>query len=243
MVVRRSIPDRGLVARPGCPGLRGPGARRGLRALTYAGTLLVLGGCSTPVNPGTPSVSAPYVSVTPPATPEPLTEVTATLTSGDLPRDLVVDPPPFPAALEPSVAAASSSAALTVTDVRVAAHPGFDRVVFEMGGNGMPGWTVGYVSQAVQASSGMLLEIEGRATLWVSISGSGYPSATGSTPFTHSTPVRGDGTAAVTEVQGWSAFEGTTESFVGVVEHELPYRVFLLDDPVRVVVDVEHPRP
>ena len=240
MGVRRRIPDPGLPARAGRPGR---GVRRGLWALVCAGTALAVGGCSTPVSPGTPSASAPYVSVTPVPVPEPLTEVTATLTAGDLPRVLVVDPPPFPAALEPSVAAASSSAALTVTDVEVVPHEGFDRVVFEMGGNGMPGWTVGYVSQAVQASSGMVLEVEGKSTLWVAISGSAYPSATGWTPFKHPTPVRGDGTAAVTEVQGWSAFEGTTESFVGVVEQDLPYRVFLLENPVRVVVDVEHPRP
>ena len=216
-----------------------PVVRRALSAVMCAGAVLAAGSCSTPVNPGTPHDSAPYVSTTP----VPPAEVVASLVTGDLSADLVTDPPPFPQALDPAVAAPSLGAMLTVTDVRVARHESFDRVVYELAGIGLPGWTVGYVSQAVQDGSGMLIELEGRSTLWVAISGSGYPSQTGAVPFSHPTTVRGDQTVAVTEVQGWSAFEGTTGSFIGVSGRTLPYRVFLLDDPVRVVVDVEHPRP
>lgn len=233
---RRTRPARGPASQLG---RSRPATLRALVALVCAGTALAAGGCSTPVNPGTPTSSAPYVSTTP----VPPAEVVASLTSGELTLDLVTDPPPFPEVLEPAVAAPSLGAVLTVTDVRVARHEGFDRVVYELAGSGLPGWTVGYVSQAVQDGSGMIIELEGRSTLWVSISGSGYPSQTGAVPFSHPTTVRGDQTTAVTEVQGWSAFEGTTGSFIGVSGRDLPYRVFLLDDPVRVVVDVEHPQP
>lgn len=212
-----------------------PGLVRALAAALCVGAALTAGACATPVNPGTPGSSTPDVSATPAA-------VAAALPAGEDPADLLTEPPPFPASIAPATSAPSTGALLTVTDVRVAHHDGFDRVVYELDGSGVPGWTVGYVSRAVQDGSGMVLDVEGRATLWVALTGSGYPSDTGAVPFSHPTPVRGDGTTAVTEVQGWSAFEGTTGSFVGVAEPDLPYRVFLLDHPSRVVVDVAEPR-
>ena len=199
-------------------------------AVCVGGVLLAAEGCASAVNPGTPAVPASQVSATP-----------ATLSSS-LVRLSELSPPPFPAGLDPATADPSPGALLTVTDVRVAHHDGFDRVVYEMDGTGRPGWTVGYVSQAVQDSSGMLLDIEGRATLWVAISGSAYPSDTGVAPFTHQTSVRAAGTAVITEVEGWSPFEGITSSYIGVAEQDAGFRVFLLDDPVRVVVDVEEPQ-
>ena len=36
---------------------------------------------------------------------------------------------------------------LGLTGVRVAHHPGFDRVVFDLGGNGTPGWRVEYTTR------------------------------------------------------------------------------------------------
>ena len=205
---------------------------RSLPAAVCLGAALAIGGCSAAVNPGTPRVSLPEQQLAPETVP-------AALGGGDVLPDLLTSPPPFPVGLVPATAAPSPGATLTVTDVQVAHHEGFDRVVYEMAGAGMPGWTVGYVSQAVQDGSGMVLELDGQATLWVSISGSGYPSDSGATPFSHPTPVRGDRTTAVTEVQGWSAFEGTTGSFIGVAGTDHAFRVFLLDDPVRLVVDID----
>lgn len=203
-------------------------------AVCVGGALVAAGGCASAVNPGTPAVSVSQVSATP-----------AALSSALSPPAgfSELSPPTFPAGLDPATAEPSPGALLTVTDVRVAHHDGFDRVVYEMTGSGRPGWTVGYVSQAVQDGSGMLLDIEGRATLWVAISGSAYPSDTGVTPFTHQTSVRGAGTTVVTEVEGWSPFEGITGSYVGVSDQRASFRVFLLEDPVRVVVDLEEPQP
>lgn len=208
---------------------------RALSAVVCAGAVLAAGACSSAVNPGTPGLSAPYASATPSTVP-------ATLAAGEDPADLLTEPPPFSASRDPAVSDPSSGAMLTVTDIRISHHDGFDRVVYELDGSGVPGWTVGYVSQAVEEASGMVLEIDGRATLWVALTGSGYPSETGAVPFSHPTSVRGAGTTVVTEVEGWSAFEGTTGSFIGVAEQELAFRVFLLDHPLRVVVDIEEPR-
>lgn len=210
------------------------GHMRTLAAVCVGSALLAAGGCASAVNPGTPLVPAPQASATP-------ATVSSALSNLDGFSELT--PPPFPAGLDPATAEPSTGALLTVTDVRVDHHDGFDRVVYEMDGVGRPGWTVGYVSQAVQDGSGMLLNIEGPATLWVAISGSAYPSDTGAVPFTHQTSMRGDGTTVVTEVEGWSPFEGITGSYVGVAEPRASFRVFLLEDPVRVVVDLEEPQP
>jgi hypothetical protein len=44
----------------------------------------------------------------------------------------------------------------------------------------------------------------------------------------------------VTEVAWDSTFEGTSVAFVGAAE-KTPFRVYLLKDPARVVVDVADP--
>ena len=207
-------------------------AVRALSAAVCAGAALALGGCSAAVNPGTPVLSVPRSAPT-----------SATVSAASVAADVAAEvaaPPAFPATPTPSSAAPSAGAALTVTDIQVTSNDGFDRVVYEMSGNGLPGWTVGYVSHTVQDGSGLVLDVDGRGVLWVAISGSGYPSQTGATPFRHPTAVRGESTTAVTEVHGWTAFEGTTESFIGTVGRNHSFRVFLCADPVRVVVDVAH---
>ena len=216
------------------PSDRGRTVVRTLAEVVCLSAVLAAGACSAAVNPGTPTMPAPHVSPTPAA-------VSAALETQEEPTDLVTAPPPFPVSLDPAATEPSTGAALTVTDIRVTHHDGFDRVVYEMDGSGVPGWTVGYVSRAVQDGSGLVLELEGRATIWVAIYGSGYPSETGVVPFSHPTAVRGDDATVVTEVQGWSAYEGTTGSFIGVAEQGLTFRVFLLEQPLRVVVDVAEP--
>jgi hypothetical protein len=44
----------------------------------------------------------------------------------------------------------------------------------------------------------------------------------------------------VTEVVWDSTFEGTPVAYVGAAE-QTPFRVYLLDDPTRVVLDLAHP--
>lgn len=208
---------------------------------------LALAGCDDDVNPGTPSPSTVQPEPTTSATsePEPSTSSTAPddgATPDDAttapPADEVPAPPPFPADTSADTAEPSAGAMLTVTDVRVAHHPGFDRVVYEMDGTGTPGWTVSYVSEAIQDGSGFVLDLPGEGTLSVAISGSAYPMDSGATPFEHATGVVGPGTTTVTEVQGWSVFEGITGSFIGLTEAGHPFRAYLLQDPVRVVVDI-----
>jgi hypothetical protein len=146
-------------------------------------------------------------------------------------------PAPFPADTSPDTADASAGAALTVTDVRVGRQDGFDRVVFELGGTGTPGWRVEYVDVATAQGSGQPVDVAGDAVLQVTLTGAGYPFDTGVEEFPTRTPVRAAGTRSVAEVVFGGTFEGTSEAFVGTAART-PFRVFALSNPTRVVVDV-----
>jgi hypothetical protein len=147
--------------------------------------------------------------------------------------------PPFPANTDPDTGEASDDALLTVTDIRVGRHDGFDRVVFETDGTGTPGWHVEYVDAAQSQGSGDDIAIEGEAVLQVTITGVGYPFDTGVDEYSgNSRPAAAD-TEVVIETAYDGTFEGTSVGFVGV-EEELPFRVYLLENPARVVVEVAH---
>ena len=128
---------------------------------------------------------------------------------------------------------------LTVTAVRVARQPGYDRVVFELAGRagGEPGWRVEYEDAPSRDGSGEPVEVEGDATLVVRIDGAGYPDDTGAQEA-RSARVPSD-TRVVQEVELGSVFEGVYEAFIGT-SGRAPFRVFRLADPSRVVVDVRH---
>ena len=139
-----------------------------------------------------------------------------------------------------SSATASAGAKLTVTDIRVGRHDGFDRVVYELDGEGSPGWRVGYVDAADQDGRGRVLPVSGAGVLEVRIDGSAYPFDTGIEPFAGPAPVPGVPDGAVVEVTDALVFEGVAQSFVGVSSGDRPFAVTALSDPARVVVDVAH---
>jgi hypothetical protein len=147
--------------------------------------------------------------------------------------------PPFPADTRPDTGQASAGARGTITDVRIGHHDGFDRVVFEFHGTGTPGWTVQYVPAATAQGSGQPIEVAGNAVLSVALTGVGYPTDTGIAEFRRGT-VPGPHTDVVTEAYFNGTFEGISQAFVGTTAQR-PFRVYLLTDPARVVLDVrEH---
>jgi hypothetical protein len=175
-----------------------------------------------------------------PGSSAPATTPTATSSAPATDGDDSAEAPPFPANTEPDTGEASAGSAVTVTDVRTGRHDGFDRVVFEVAGTGAPGWDVRYVDEAVEQGRGQRITVAGRAILQVAITGVGYPTETGIEEYDGSDPLPGAGTEVVTEVVWDSTFEGTSVAFVGTTD-ETPFRVYLLDNPSRVVLDVVHP--
>ena len=151
--------------------------------------------------------------------------------------------PAFPADTKPDTAEPSGEGEtfLSVTDVRVAAHDGYDRVVFDLDGtgSGKPGWRVEYVDRASDDGSGDAVEVDGDAILRVSLSGTATPMDSGVDEFSGDR-IEPAGTESVEEIVYRYWFEGYTTAFIGVDDAERPFRVFLLEDPMRVVVDVRH---
>ena len=147
------------------------------------------------------------------------------------------DVPPFEGGTQPATREASTEAQVTVADIRTGRHDGFDRVVFEVGGTGTPGWDVRYVAEAYSQGMGDPVEVAGESALQVTITGAGYPFDTGVEEWSGPDPLPGNGTQTVTEVAWDATFEGTSVAFVGTTG-EAPFRVYALDSPTRVVIEV-----
>ncbi|TYQ14416.1 UNVERIFIED_ORG: hypothetical protein L601_000100001530 [Gordonia westfalica J30] len=154
-------------------------------------------------------------------------------------------PPPRPGSTAtsedsgPKAVPAGEDARLTVTDIRTGSHDGFDRVVYELGGTGVPGWHVAYVDEALQDGSGFPVDVAGEAILEVQITGSAYPFDSGVEPYDGPDPIRAQPGGSVVEVRGALVFEGVTQSFIGVSEPRSPFTVNALTDPTRLVIDVQ----
>lgn len=221
--------------------------RRHRTALTAVGAALLLtGGTAGCTGPGSgPDEPAPAVSVPgspsdapadepSPADDSPAPAASATETASG---------PPFPADTRPDTAEPTGEGEtfLSVTDVRVAAHDGYDRVVLDLDGtgSGRPGWRVEYVDQASDDGSGHAVEVDGDAILRVSVSGTAAPTDSGVEEFPGDR-LEPDDTESVEEIVYRYWFEGYTTAFLGIDDGERPFRVFLLEDPVRVVIDVQH---
>ena len=122
------------------------------------------------------------------------------------------------------------------TAVRVGNHEGYDRVTFEFSGSGTPSYQVQYTDDPRSQGSGDPVDVEGDAILQVSITSvevPGDPAPSMTTPDT-------DGTVFA-QVEGiWGGFEGYGETFLGINGGERPFHVQVLEDPMRLVVDVEN---
>ncbi|WP_433611442.1 AMIN-like domain-containing (lipo)protein [Prescottella agglutinans] len=138
----------------------------------------------------------------------------------------------------PQTSAASPDAALTITDIRVGKHDGFDRVVYEFGGTGTPGWRAEIVSTATQQGSGNPLAVAGQGILQVLIDGSSMPFMTNVEPYAGPNPLEVENPVVVTEVRDAGIFEGTDQTLVGLSDRNVSYRVYTLTEPTRLVVDI-----
>jgi hypothetical protein len=160
---------------------------------------------------------------------------------GDTAGDSGTEAPSFPANTEPDTADPSADSRVSLTDVRIGRHDGYDRVVFEVGGTGAPGWDVRYVDQPSSQGSGDPVDVEGEAALQVTLTGTGYPHDTGVEEFPARTPVSNPDAATVAEVLFDGTFEGQSVAFVGTTA-QTPFRVYLLENPARVVLEVADAR-
>ncbi|PXX68691.1 hypothetical protein DFR70_102375 [Nocardia tenerifensis] len=166
-----------------------------------------------------------------PSTPAATTSATGTL----------AEAPSSPRDTAPKRGTASGDAGLTVTGIRLGRQAGFDRIVYDLGGKGTPGWIVQYVDRAVQDGSGKPIDVAGNSILEVQILGSAYPFDSAVTPYAGPDPATDPHVPGIAGVYRTMVFEGTTQSFIGVNGDRPGFTVTTLSNPTRLVIDVDHP--
>lgn len=127
----------------------------------------------------------------------------------------------------------------SITDVRSAGQDGFDRVVFELdGGSGQISWGASYQNPPMNAASDDPIPHPGDSALVVGVTGleSPYDSSYRDLTAVTVTPVD---TSSVVQVQGDGWFEGATMFIISVDGGDRPFRVFSLDGPHRLVIDIQ----
>jgi hypothetical protein len=132
----------------------------------------------------------------------------------------------------------SDGAYLGIEDVRVGSHDGYDRIVFELKGEGTPGYFVRYEDVPTQQGSGKPVSVDGAAKLVINLRGMGYPFDFQMEDFP-SGPVKPTSTSVIQEVVGAGTFEGQTQYIVGLKGEKTPFKVFPLSNPNRLVIDFQ----
>lgn len=181
-----------------------------------------------------PTVTPP--SATPPvATPPETTEATADPTASSAGATL----PGFTDPGERQTQDATGQAQLLIEEVRVGSHDGFDRVVLDLSGTGEAGWSARFVTEPVLDGSGAPVDLAGEFVLRVDVQGMAYPEP-GDTAYEEGQLlVDGGDLSTVTEVLRTAPFEGQVPIFIGT-STEVPFRVFRISDPERLVIDLQH---
>jgi hypothetical protein len=148
-----------------------------------------------------------------------------------------VEPLPGEATTGPGQVEPDSDEPLSVVDVRIDTHDGFDRVTFESEGDGQLGWFVQYEEDPVSDGSGEPIDVRGNIALRVVLTAVALPPDTDADVFLDD--LAGPEGNIVNEVVNDSIFEGN-HTFVIGLDDQVPYRIGRLSDPNRVVVDLVH---
>ncbi len=199
--------------------------RRGVTALVSAiAAILLLAGCATDRSGPTSGPAIGDTTTSPAPTPE--TSTTNTPTNGA---------PAFAENTKRQSRRASGGWDLVLVDVRVAEAEGFDRIVLEFSGTATPGWVVNYVDDAELEGSGERVALGGSATLDIYASGTTWPAPNYYSGPSQFTPENG---GDVSDVYVGGTFEGYTQVLAGIDGDPVPFRVFALTAPSRLVIDV-----
>lgn len=126
---------------------------------------------------------------------------------------------------------------VTLRDVRVGVNQGFDRVVLEFLGSGVPGYRVEYVDRPVHAcGSGDPVPVAGDA--WLAITLRGTQAHTEQGEATVNQRERRLDMPIVKELEFICDFEGVVEIVLGVSRPNR-YRITELQNPTRLIIDIQ----
>lgn len=126
---------------------------------------------------------------------------------------------------------------VTLRDVRVGVNQGFDRVVLEFLGSGVPGYRVEYVDKPVHAcGSGDPVPVAGDAWLAITLRGTQAHNDQG-----QATVQQGERRLQmpiIKELEFICDFEGVVELVLGVSRPNR-YRITELQNPTRLIIDIQ----
>ena len=223
---------------------RSSSARRVAGALTLIG-LLVAAGCTTvgrSPSPGEPSAPASVAASTSPSaavsvapspsvSPAPSDEPSAE--PSDEPTESL---PAF--ACAPTMAVSATTDRAQITDVRVAGHDGYDRVVFEFTG-GIPQVLIEAVLPPFyQDASGLPLEVNGTAFLRITLRDASKVAPEGGVTYDGPTEFEPGLPQVVHLIEGGD-FEAVSTWYLGL-DGGGCLRIITLAGPSRLVIDIEH---
>jgi len=207
-----------------------------------AGAVVMAGCTNDDQQPtATATVFSPAATSTAEPAATPTTEPSTPASEAPLPDDgPPADTAPFVADREPDTATASVDARLSPVDLRFGVHDDFDRIVLDLAGAGTPGWLGRYVEDPTGVAQGEPVYLLGDDYLLILVNGVVYPTEDGAQPFVGARSFAPETGGVVKDVRYGSVFEGQAEIWVGLSSDE-PFRVFSLEDPTRVVIDIQHP--
>lgn len=128
-----------------------------------------------------------------------------------------------------------------IVNVRGGQNTCYDRLVIDFRGR-PSAYRVQYVPAVTQQGSGAVLPLRGGAFLQIDLQSATYDINTGAPTYRPANPkelVNVSGWTTFRQVASGGSFEGYTTIGLGV-RARLPFRVFTLTDPGRIVIDVAH---
>lgn len=129
------------------------------------------------------------------------------------------------------------AADVTLQDIRVGQHEGFDRVVFEYAGTGVPSYLAGYTETPLQQASGNPVSVPGNAYFELIVQGTAGDMMRADEPITQNGS-KGLSTRTVQDVNLAAIFEADSQFFIGL-DRQRGFHVYTLENPTRIVVDIE----
>ena len=211
--------------------------------------VVLLAGCfgsnaSPSADPPTDGASQPPASASasagsaPPASQAPASDGGSPAASAPTPEPIPSEELP-PLACEFPIVENASVAIANITDVRVGTHEGYDRVVFEFE-QGTPELTLDRATPPfTQDASGEPIDVEGTSFLRLTMRGGTKQTDAGTSSYDGPRDLHPEGSSLVHLIEGGD-FERQSTWYLGLTA-ETCARVLLLEDPPRVVIDVEHP--
>jgi len=193
-----------------------------------AASLVLLSACGGDDDDPTPTPAPPEATATVPAATPTVEQPTGTPGGFTGSTDPVEAPPP------------AGLGQATLVNVRSAAQPGFDRIVFEFSGSQVPGCSVKYVEQAIACGSGQdLTEFIGEGAKPAGLLLVRMEPAVSHNEAGEATAVRAlrPGLTSIVNAFRTCDFEGEVTYGIAISD-EHPFKVSTLPDPPRLVIDI-----